>query len=66
MQVNSHWQLNVCLDDFLVLYIMYTLYYISNDGKGIESVMGRTGQDMMWQIEWLYVYMRLLGALNTS
>jgi len=25
---------------------MYTLCYTSNDGKGIEGVMGKTGQDM--------------------
>ena len=50
MQVNKQWQLNVCLDIVLVLYIMYTLYYISSDGKGIEIVMGKMGQDMICQI----------------
>jgi len=65
MHVNSQWQLNVCLDAFLVLYIVYTPYYVSNDGKAVESVMGKTGQDLKWQIKWLDLSMWLLGAVNT-
>ena len=44
--------------------IIYTPCYIISDGKGIESVTGKSRWDMKWQIKWTGMPKRLLYRLG--
>jgi hypothetical protein len=47
-----------------IFQILYAPYYINSDEKEIESLPGKTGQDIKWQIKWSGLSMTLLGRLR--
>jgi len=46
--------------------IVYPPHYANSDKKGIESAVGKTGQNVKWQIKWLGLSMRLVGTQGYS
>jgi hypothetical protein len=53
-----------CVSGDLVFFIIYTPYCISSDEEGLESVVGKTGHYIKWQVKWLGVTLKLLGTLR--